>query len=79
MITGLDFCGAEAAFERALALEPNFTGARADLAELYARAGRRELACGALARAARPAGPGDGPYARLLLTEPRLERLKKDL
>lgn len=77
-----DAAGAEAAFDRALALEPAFAGARLDLALVRAAAGRGGEACAELAMLgkARPAGELN-PYQRALVRFDRraAEELEKEL
>ncbi len=77
-----DAAGAEAAFGRALYLEPGFAGARLGLAAVYAASGRGGEACAELAVLAKtPAAvPGD-PYGRELarFERPAAQKLEKDL
>ena len=55
LLSAGDAAGAEAAYKRALALEPNFSGARLGLAAVYGKAGRRAEACAELTLAGRAA------------------------
>jgi len=74
--------GAEAAFSRALELEPLFSRARLGLAGLYGSSGRAADACRELALSARrpPAGPRNEYQLALLLPDrAAFERLNKDL
>lgn len=76
-----DLEGAEAAFRKALALEPNYYDVRLDLAGLYVSAGLRQEACAELSV------PGPGPQAagmnayqrRLMAHAPEAENIRKDL
>lgn len=73
---------AEAAFQRALALEPFFSRARLGLAGAYGAAGRPGEACRELALSARrPPAPPKNEYQLALLLQdgPAFERLNKDL
>lgn len=73
---------AEAAFRRALELEPFFARAHMGLAGVYGAAGRAAEGCGELALAARP--PGAAPHneyqlALVLQDGAAFDRLNKDL
>lgn len=77
-----DRAGAEAAFARALAIEPNFNQARLELAGFRAAAGRRDEACALLAALeAAPAVPLRTPYLRALVLhdEQAAEKLRKKI
>lgn len=77
-----DLRGAEAAYGRALALEPFFAGVRLDLARVYAASGRRDAACAQAAMAGKAAGMKTADdYETMLVWLDRagLEKFKKDL
>ena len=77
-----DLGGAEAAFVKALELEPLFSRARLGLAGVYGSSGRAEEACRELALAARrpAAGPRNEYQLALLLQDGAVfQRLNKDL
>ncbi|MDD5209248.1 MAG: tetratricopeptide repeat protein [Elusimicrobiales bacterium] len=77
-----DAAGAEAAFGRALSLEPGFAGARLGLAVVYAASGRGGEACAELAILGRaPAAVPADPYGRGLVRFDRraAEKLEKEL
>ena len=76
-----DKAGAAAAYGRALALEPNFAGARLGLAAVYG-AGRRSEACFELALAVRAASlKGKTAYQKAItfLDEKAAQKLEKEL
>ncbi|MDO8805601.1 MAG: O-antigen ligase family protein [Elusimicrobiota bacterium] len=77
-----DAAGAEAAFGRALSLEPGFAGARLGLALVYAASGLRGEACAEFARLEKaPAAAQLNPYQRGLadFDRPAAEKTKKEL
>ena len=77
-----DAAGAEAAFGRALSLEPGFAGARLGLALVYAAASRGGEACAGLALLERsPASAPLNPYESGLVDFDRqaAEKLEKDI